>query len=101
MTTTTEQHCPLCHNNAEYSFRDRLNLKHFHCNNCNEFVISKYAEKHLPRGIPQWRIVLSKEARQTNEKSIFTIKTKAANVANVAKIIDGFDYLKREFVDRK
>ena len=96
MTSTFEQQCPLCYNNAEYVFRDHKNLKHFYCKKCKEFVISRSAEKHLLNGNPDWRIALSEKAKLTDEKNVFVIKT-----YDPARKSDGFGYLKIEFVDRK
>ncbi len=45
MTSTFGLQYQLCHNNAEYEFRDSENLKHFYCNKCNEFVISDYSDR--------------------------------------------------------
>jgi len=95
MTSTFEQQCPLCQNNAEYQFRDHKNLKHFYCNKFKEFVISRSAEKHLLNGNPDWRIALSEKARLTDGKNVLVIKTYGP-----AKKSDGFGYLKIEFVER-
>jgi hypothetical protein len=74
MTSTFEQQCPLCHNNAEHECRYSGNWKHFYCSKCKEFVISVSAERRLIKSIPQWRTALSNKARKSNKEKILVIR---------------------------
>ena len=98
MTSTFEQQCPLCHNNAEYMVRDHGNLKHYLCNKCNEFVISVGAEKRLIEGIPQWRTALSDKAKQSDEERVFVI-TRASTALRQEGI--AYPVFNEEFIERK
>jgi hypothetical protein len=72
MTSIFEQQCPLCHeDNAEYSFRDRRNLKHFQCGK-KEFVISVRAERRLSKHISQ-RIAFSEKAKRSEGVRVLVI----------------------------
>lgn len=98
MTSTFEQQCPLCDDNAKYELPqpDRGNLKKFHCNKCTGFVISRAAEKHLINGNSKWREALSEKARQGNENSILVVKT-----FDPPRKSEGFAYFDIEFIERK
>jgi hypothetical protein len=72
MTSIFEQRCPLCHeDNAEYSFSDRRNLKHFQCGK-KEFVISVRAERRLSKHISQ-RIAFSEKVKKSDMERVLVI----------------------------
>lgn len=83
-----KQECPLCSGTAEFQFVDYENRKHFHCNNCTEFVISIRAEERLANSIPQWRSQYSEMAKKSNDEKILVITIpsvqKQEGVANPA-----------------
>lgn len=90
------QACPLCKNSAEFDSRDHGNRKHFWCNTCIEFQISRVAENLLASSIPQWRSEYSEKAKQSNQTKVWVItKSDAPRQDGVA-----YEVLKGEYVLR-
>lgn len=74
MSTTHNQECPLCSADAEYQVVAHSKSKHFHCNNCVEFVVTFEAEQKLKDFTEQSREKLSLEAsKTTNPSSVYLI----------------------------
>jgi Zn-finger nucleic acid-binding protein len=44
--------CPLCDVNATFDFRDRKNIRFFHCGTCGDFFISRSAINWLNKKEP-------------------------------------------------
>ena len=82
MQKIQSQDCPLCENPAEFEYRDHKNRKHFYCDICVEFQISRSAEKRLASSISEWRSENSEKAKQSNEVHVWVITS--PNTANEA-----------------
>ena len=88
--------CPLCKNSAEFESRDHENRKHFWCDTCVEFQISRVAENLLASSIPQWRSQNSEKAQQSNQTEVWVItKSDVQRQEGVA-----YEVLKGEYVLR-
>jgi hypothetical protein len=73
MGQTESQNCPLCFNPAEYSAVDRGNRKHFYCSNCTQFQVSRGAENRLAKSSIEWKVGLSKLAKDHLKGSTLVI----------------------------
>ena len=49
MKKTYQSNCPLCDGNANYQFCDDDNVKHFECQICWEFFITRSAETRIKK----------------------------------------------------
>lgn len=67
MRTHSPQICPLCGTPAYYEAEDHGNLKHFHCDNCVEFVISTQAEVELMAATLEAARLLSRRAKAARD----------------------------------
>jgi hypothetical protein len=96
MRETQKQNCPLCEKPAEFEFRDHRNRKHFWCNTCVEFQISRSAENRLASSVAEWRSQYSEKAKQSNEIHVWVITSvntlKQEGVAN--EVLNG-EYILR------
>ncbi len=91
-----QQICPLCKNSAEFESCDHGNRKHFRCNTCIEFQISRVAEELLASSIPQWRSRNSENAKQSNQAQVWVItKSEAPKQESM-----GHELLRGEYVLR-
>ena len=63
MSKAINQDCPLCGRPAHFFFRDYENRKHFFCDHCTEFELSRYAEDVILKSAGTWQAEASKAAR--------------------------------------
>jgi hypothetical protein len=73
MKPLQDQHCPLCQRAARFRLADHENQKHFYCDHCSEYRISRRAEKILEESIPEWRTQFSEKAKLAKEDMVWVI----------------------------
>lgn len=73
MSEPAQQECPLCQLSTAFYPEDHGNLKHFYCKNCNEFVISRSAERRLAESTNERRKYYALSASGAPEGQILHI----------------------------
>ena len=73
MTQEQHQNCPLCRNPARFTFADGVVRKHFFCKTCNEFQITRSAEKFFTNFPKEICDQFSGKARKSTNDRVFVI----------------------------
>lgn len=68
-----QQPCPFCGSLSRFHYVDYENRKHFFCEKCTEFEISRYAENIAASSTPEWREANSAAARQAPADSFYQL----------------------------
>ena len=67
------QNCPLCSNEAKFSFIRHDRHKYYSCQSCNDFIVSLAAEEKIASSSQDRRSLLSVEARKSNDEKILSV----------------------------
>ena len=95
MSTEQKQACPFCSTPARFFYRDYENRKHFFCDVCTEFEVSKSAEKAVAGGSSEWRAQNSAAAKNAPSGSFYQLTRPMADHANTTEEYVGV-YIKKD-----
>jgi len=73
MTESIEQACPFCGSAAWFFYEDYANRKHFFCDDCTEFELSRYAENICAGASDDWRSTNAKAAKNAPAGSFYRL----------------------------
>ena len=65
--------CPLCGTPAQFQYQNFNDMKHIRCLNCNDFIISRSAERKLSKVTPQQKDEFSKNATTAPSGTILVV----------------------------
>jgi hypothetical protein len=69
MSTAQSEKCLLCDGPAEFFLVDYENRRHFFCDHCTEYQVSRAAKKILSTAPKDWKVELSERARKANQSN--------------------------------
>jgi len=93
MSSCVTQACPFCAQPARFHFADYENRKHFFCETCTEFEISRYAENVASTASAEWKSSNSTAAQKAPKGSYYRLMRPATPQPGVE--LEGI-YVKRE-----
>jgi len=74
MNQICKEKCPLCEAPAPFEFRDRENIRFFHCESCGEFFISRSAVNWLNKKESHRKVHFAKlSASRKGEKNVLEL----------------------------
>lgn len=97
MTKPINQECPLCGMPAHYFPEDYENRKHFFCDNCTEFELSRYAEEVIAKSAGTWQAAASKAAREAPTGTFYRLTRPLSDQTGIPMTADLVgSYVKRK-----